>query len=427
MAFPLEGLRVLDGTWQLASAGGTRYLAALGAEVIRFEWKASFDTLRHLPPRAPEGGRAARDAATAPLPMQAPTSPNRAGYFNDVNAGRKGISLNMRHPEGKELFKQLLAVSDVYAEGYTATTMERWGIPFDEMLKINPRIVYCQQPGFGAHSRYREYRTVGPIANALSGLTEMVGMPEPHPPAGWGYSFSDWTGAYNLAMAILAGVHFQRRTGNGIWIDSSQVESGLAYTGTAVLDKEVNGRSYRRTGNRSAHRPAAPHGAYRCEGTDRWIAIAVNSEEEWSRFREAIGDPEWAREARFETVEGRLAHEDELDRLVEGWTSTRERFAAMDLLQRAGVRAGVCQDAEDRVDHDPQLGHLGWLVELEQTDIGTWPVKDVPITFSRTPAHQGGITGRGAPSYGEDTAPVLKELLGLSDAELARLAAADAI
>jgi crotonobetainyl-CoA:carnitine CoA-transferase CaiB-like acyl-CoA transferase len=422
VAFPLEGIRVLDGTWQLASAGGTRYLAALGAEVIRFEWKAAYDTLRHLPPRAPEGLRPARDAATAPLPMLGPTSPNHAGYFNDINAGRKGISLNMRHPEGKELFKQLLAVSDVYAEGYTATTMERWGIPFEEMLKINPKLVYCQQPGFGSHSKYRDYRTVGPIANALSGLTEMVGMPQPYPPAGWGYSFSDWTGAYNVAMAILAGLHHQRRTGEGIWIDSSQVESGLAYTGTAVLDKEVNGRSYQRTGNRSAYRPAAPHGAYRCEGTDRWIAIAVNSEDEWGRFCEAIGRPAWTADPRFATVEDRLAHEDELDRLVEGWTSAQEPFAAMDRLQRAGVRAGVCQNAQDRIDDDPQLQHLGWLVELPQSTIGTWPVKQVPFAFSRTPVDQGGTLGRGAPDYGEDTAHVLTTLLGLSEDEVARLA-----
>lgn len=422
MAFPLEGLRILDGTWQLASAGGTRYLAALGADVIRFEWKASYDTLRHLPPRAPEGYRAARDAATAPLPMASPESPNRGGYFNDINSGRRGISLNMRHPEGKELFKRLLAVSDVYAEGFTATTMERWGLPFEEMLKVNPRLVYCQQPGFGAHSKYREYRTVGPIANALSGLTEMVGMPEPYPPAGWGYSFSDWTGAYNLAMAILAGVHFQRRTGKGIWIDSSQVESGLAYTGTAVLDKEVNGRSYRRTGNRSAARPAAPHGAYRCQGRDRWIAIAVQSEEEWDRFCDAVGRPAWTTDARFATVAGRVEHEDELDRLVESWTSAQDAFTAMDLLQRAGVRAGVCQTAQDRVDHDPQLRHLAWLTELDQSEIGRWPVKDIPMSFSRTPVDQGGTIGRGAPSYGEDNHDVLSTLLGLDDDEIKRLA-----
>ena len=218
--FPLEGVRVLDGTWQLASAGGSRYLAALGAEVIRFEWKGSPDLLRIVPPPvfplAPAGGRDERRRATAPIQTAPTGSINRNGYFNDINAGRRGISLNMRHPKGKALFERLLAISDIYAEGYTASTMERWGLPFDEMLKINPRLVYCQQPGFGYHGQYRTYKTVGPIANALSGLTEMVGLPEPYPPAGWGYSYSDWTGAYNLALAMLAGLEYQRRTGHGI-------------------------------------------------------------------------------------------------------------------------------------------------------------------------------------------------------------------
>lgn len=425
--FPLAGIRVLDGTWQLASAGGTRYIAALGAEVIRFEWKGSLDLLRIVPPPvfplAPAGGREERRRATEPIQTMPTGSINRNGYFNDISAGRRGVSLNMRHPKGKELFERLLAVSDVYAEGYTATTMDSWGLPFEEMLEINPRLVYCQQPGFGYHGQYRTYKTVGPIANALSGLTEMVGLPEPYPPAGWGYSYSDWTGAYNMALAILAGLTYQRRTGKGIWIDSSQVESGIAYTGIPYLDHQVNGRTYLRTGNRSPYKQAAPHGAYRCRGVDRWLAISVFSDDEWDRFCSVIGSPEWTEEPRFASLEQRLANHDELDRHVEDWTRQWDPFDAMHALQAGGVRAGVCQTAEDRVDRDPQLDHLRWLVELPQTEIGEWPVREVPIRFGRTPASQGGVTGRGAPNYGEDNGYVFKGILGLSDDDLAQLEA----
>ena len=424
--FPLEGIRVLDGTWQLASAGGARYLAALGAEVLRFEWKGSLDLLRIVPPPvfplAPAGGREERRRAEAPIQTAPTGSINRNGYFNDISAGRRGFSLNMRHPKGKALFQRLLAESDVYAEGYTATTMERWGLPFEEMLKINPRLVYCQQPGFGYHGQYRTYKTVGPIANALSGLTEMVGLPDPYPPAGWGYSYSDWTGAYNLALAMLAGLEYQQRTGRGVWIDASQVESGIAYTGTAYLDAQVNGRTYSRTGNRSPYTPAAPHGAYRCRGADRWLAVAVFSDEEWDRFRAALGRPAWADDPRFATLESRLAHQDDLDRQVEAWTGGQDAFDAMRTLQEAGVRAGVCQTAEDRVERDPQLAHLDWLIELPQTEIGTWPVREVPIRYGRTPATQGGALGRGAPNYGEDNDYVFKAILGLSDDEVGELA-----
>lgn len=427
MTFPLKGVRILDGTWLLASGGGPRYLSALGAEVLHFEWKGSLDFLRFSTVLSPEGGREERKAATAPIPMTPTASLNRGGYFNDINAGRRGISLNMHHPKGKELFKRLLAISDVFAEGMTATTLERWNIPFSEMLKINPRIVYCQQPGFGYHGNYRDYRIVGPVAQAVSGITEQIGLPDPYPPAGWGYSYLDWGGAYNLAIGILAGLSYQRRTGKGIWIDSSQVEAGLSYSGTAILDKEANGRAYQRTGNRSPNKPAAPHAAYRCRGRDRWIAIAVFTEEEWDRFCAAVGRPAWTSDRRFATLALRLENESDLDAAVETWTLEQDPFDAMRLLQEAGVRAGVCQTSEDRVDHDPQLKHLEWLVELPQSEIGTWPVKDLPIKFSRTPAHQGGIIGRASPSYGEDNEYVYGEILGLSSAEIQALADDDAI
>jgi crotonobetainyl-CoA:carnitine CoA-transferase CaiB-like acyl-CoA transferase len=381
----------------------------------------------HMAPLAPEGGRAERDAATAPIRPGPPKNPNRAGYFNDINAGRKGISLNVRHPEGKELFKLLLAISDVFVEGFTAKTTEKWGLAFAEQLTINPRIVYCQQPGFGYHGQYRDLRTVGPIANALSGLTEMVGLPAPYPPAGWGYSYTDWTGAYNLALAVLAGLVYQRRTGKGIWIDASQVESGIAYTGTALLDYQVNAAPYVRTGNRSPGKRAAPHGAYRCTGDERWLAIAVFSDEEWQAFRRVIGNPAWTADDRFATFESRIAHQDELDALVETWTTTQDAFEAMHALQQAGVAAGVCQTAQDRVEADPQLSHLEWLTQLPQTEIGTWPVKQVPIAYSKTPADQAGLIKRGAPSYGEDNRAVFSELLGLSDSEIERLVAEDVI
>jgi crotonobetainyl-CoA:carnitine CoA-transferase CaiB-like acyl-CoA transferase len=255
----------------------------------------------------------------------------------------------------------------------------------------------------------------------------MAGLPEPYQPAGWGYSYSDWTGAYNLALAMLAGLEYQRRTGRGIWIDASQVESAIAYTGTAYLDNQVNGRTYRRTGNRSPYKPAAPHGAYRCRGTDRWLAIAVFTEEEWNCFRSALEYPAWSGDPKFATLELRLANQDELDSLVEAWTSERDPFEAMHLLQGRGVRAGVCQTAEDRVDHDPQLAHLEWLVELPQTEMGAWPVREVPIRYSAARATQGGSFGRGAPCYGEDNDYVLKGILGLSEGDIEQLIAEEVI
>jgi crotonobetainyl-CoA:carnitine CoA-transferase CaiB-like acyl-CoA transferase len=262
----------------------------------------------------------------------------------------------------------------------------------------------------------------GPTAQALSGLSEMSGLPEPYPPAGYGYAYLDWFGAWNMASAMMAALYRQRRTGKGCYIDSSQSETGIWLTGTAVLDYSANGRHWSRYGNRSPYKLAAPHGAYRTDGEDRWIAIGCFTEEEWQGLVGVLGNPEWAREERFATLESRLAHQDELDRLLDQVTQDWERFALMAALQSAGVPAGVCQTAEDRVEDDPQLKHLEWMIELPQTEIGIWPVKEFPVHFSETPAYMGGTLGRSGPNYGEDTEYVLGEILGLTKAEIDQLA-----
>jgi crotonobetainyl-CoA:carnitine CoA-transferase CaiB-like acyl-CoA transferase len=270
--------------------------------------------------------------------------------------------------------------------------------------------------------RYGRYRAVGPIAAALAGISEMSGLPGPAMPAGWGYSYLDWIGAYSFSAAMLAALHYRDRTGRGQWIDASQTESGIFIAGGSILDWSANGRPFARTGNRSPHRPAAPHGAYRCAGDDRWIAIACfDGDDDWERLAKVIGEP-WTSDGRFATFEGRLAHQDELDRHVNAWTATRDAYQTMEALQCAGVAAGVCQTAEDRCERDPQLDHLGWLTEVTGTKIGRWPIAEVPFRMSATPPHIGGVLDRGAPGYGEDNEWVLGELLGMSTKQIAELA-----
>ena len=157
-------------------------------------------------------------------------------------------------------------------------------------------------------------------------------------------------------------------------------------------------------------------------GEDRWIAIACFSEEEWQALLIAMGTPELREDSRFTTLSDRVRHQDELDRLVGRWTAGQEAYAAMHALQRRGVPAGVCQTAEDRCDHDPQLAALRWLTELEGTKIGRWPVVEMAAKLSATPGYAGGPIDRGAPCYGEDNAQILGELLGLDEGEIADLA-----
>jgi len=417
--FPLHGIRILDFTWFLASAGGTRFLSAFGAESIKVELKSHPDT--RMAAMAPVGGRAAREKATAPLPPV--NDPDMGGQFNNKNPGKRGISLNVRHPKGLEIAKRLVAISDIVAEGFSPGVLDSWGLGYDVLRAIKPDIIYAQQSGMGAKGTYGRFRTVGPIANSFSGLSEMSGLPEPAMPAGWGYSYLDWMGAYSFSLAMLSALYHRERTGEGQWVDASQSEVGLFINGTSILDWSANGRIWSRYGNRSPYKPAAPHGIYPCVGDDRWIAIACFTEAEWQALGTVAGHPGWASDSRFSTLTARLAHQDALDAAVRAWTRSQDAYQAMHHLQQAGVPAGVCQTAGDRCDHDPQLAALEWLTEVTGTKIGRWPIAEVPVKMSESPAYIGGRLDRGAPCYGEDNHYVYGELLGMSEREIEDLAA----
>jgi crotonobetainyl-CoA:carnitine CoA-transferase CaiB-like acyl-CoA transferase len=417
--FPLHNIRILDFTWFLASAGGTRFLSAFGAESIKVELKSHPDT--RLAAMAPVGGRAAREKATAPLPGV--TDIDMGGQFNNKNPGKRGISLNVRHPKGLEIARRLVAMSDIVAEGFSPGVLDNWGLGYDALRAIKPDIIYVQQSGMGAQGTYGRFRTVGPIANAFAGLSDMSGLPEPAMPAGWGYSYLDWMGAYSFALAMLSALFHRARTGEGQWIDASQTEVGLFINGTAILDWSANDRIWKRYGNRSPYKPAAPHGAYPCAGEDRWIAIACFNDAEWHALGEVAGHAEWTKDSRFADLAKRMAHQDALDELVGAWTQSQDAYALMMRLQKAGVPAGVCQTAGDRCDTDPQLAALEWLTELTGTKIGRWPVAEVPVKMSESPAYIGGRIDRAAPCYGEDNQYVFGELLGMSTKDIDALAA----
>ncbi|CAN5201974.1 hypothetical protein BH09ACT6_BH09ACT6_04920 [soil metagenome] len=420
--FALDGVRVIDLAWMLASAGAGRFFAAHGAEVIKVEHSSRIDGMRLGAAVPPEGGRAERDQATGPIFASRGSSLNRSGAFSEINAGKRGLSLNLKSAEGRELLTELIKDADVLIEGYSPGTLERMGFGYERLKEINPRIVYVQQSGMGQKGAFGNMRAFGPTAQAFSGLTEMSGMPEPYAPAGIGYSYLDWGGAYQMAMAMMAGLYRQRVTGKGCWIDSSQTEVGMYLSGTTTLDFVVNGRGSSRTGNRSPNKPAAPSGAYRTSGTDRWIAISAFTQQQWEALVDELGLHHLLDDVRFTTLSDRLAHHDALDTEISAATGRREGYELMLSLQAKTVPAGVCQTARDRVETDPQLRHLQWLVELEQTEIGTWPVRELSGRLSETPSYIGGILDRHSPNYGEDSDYVFREILGLSESEIERLA-----
>ena len=420
---PLAGVRIVDLTRLGYGAEATQLCGAMGAEVLRIESRTRPDPIRMMAPFVPlPGEEPSGDVGLTAVTVREKGF-NRGGIFYKYNGGgKRSITLNLKDPRGLDVLKRLVATADVLAESFSTGALARMGLPYDELRRIRANIIYVSMSGFGHRGRDAAHVTLGPTAQALTGLTYLVGLPGRRP-AGWSFSYLDHMGGYLGAYAILAALHHRNRTGEGQHVDVSQIEPGIPLAGPAVLDRQANDRRYRRPdtppGNRSPEPPMAPHGAYRTAGADEWVAIACRDDADWGRLRAVIGA--WAREARFDTVEGRRANEDELDRLVETWTSGHERYAVADRLTAAGIPAAPVQNARDRVERDPQLRARGYFVPLPHSETGEHPQERPPFRLSDSDVHPGGRIRRGPPCIGEDTHEVLRRTLGMTDAEISAL------
>jgi crotonobetainyl-CoA:carnitine CoA-transferase CaiB-like acyl-CoA transferase len=399
----LSGIRICDFSGQLAGAGATKWLSAFGAEVIRIEdpvREGRWDILRGTSPFVDER-----------------RGIEFGGGFNNHNTDKLGITLNLRTERGKELLAEIIRRSDCVTENFAAGVMERWGFGYEQQKAIKPDIIYVSNCGFGFSGPYRDFKSWGPIAQAVSGLTFSSGLPD-LPPAGWGFSYMDHTGGYYMAIAILLALVHRQRTGEGQWVDLACSEAALTLNGPALLDWTVNGRPSRRPGqpnsNRSTSPPMAPHGIYPCQGDDEWVGIACRSDADWVRLAPLM-DGAVGRDERFATLQGRLAHEDALDAEVAAWTAGQDKFEVQRRLRSAGVPCSAVQKPGERVEHDPDTEGLWPLIT--HTAMGELRVDGMPAKFSRTPWRM----EHGAPCLGEHNELVFGRLLGLSPADVAQL------
>lgn len=387
----LQGVRILDFSWFAAGPQATKVLGAHGAEVLRVESQAMMDSLRLAPPLA-----------------EGEPQINKGYWFANVNAQKASITLNMNRPEGQELARKLAAISDIVFNNFGAHVMEKWDMAYQDLVRVNPDIIVVEMPMYGKTGPRKNYDGFGNGVFALAGLCFLTTYPGV-PPVGTPINYPDHSSnPYHAAVAMLAALHHRHQTGRGQYVDISQVESTASVLDTAVLEYTANGHIAQPQGNRSPY--AAPHGIYGCRGENRWCAIAVTSQEEWHAFRRGIGNPEWAADSRFATLAGRLKHGEELDRLVEEWTSTRSPEEVMHTLQRAGVPAGTVQNSADLL-ADPQLQARGFYTRLEHPEIGAHTYEGPSVILSRTP---GQITQRG-PLLGEHNDHVFRDLLGLPE------------
>jgi len=475
----LEGVKICDFTRVIVGPLTTKTLSDYGAEVIKIEGNNNLDVFR----------------------IQAP-NPDLSAAFNQWNTGKMSVTLNLNDPRAREIALKIAAWADIVIENFAGGVISKLGLSYENIQKVNPDVIMlssCMQGQTGPFARHPGW---GFQLSALSGFSNITGWPD-RPPPDIGVYTDFITPQYNVCLLIGA-LLYRKRTGKGMYIDTAQFETGLHFIAPLMLDYFVNGRVANRMGNRSDS--AAPHNAYRCKDEprycrigivsdedwkkcseaaghpewvkderftapekrsankdelqklveswttglnvedvmnamspagipverlvdydactktdnafrckdeERWCAVAVTTGEEWLNFCRVIGNPAWTKESRFSTLEGRKENEEELDRLVETWTTGYLAFEVMNLMQNGGVPAGVVEDGEDQLEHDLQTRHRNLFREVEHPRLGKLRSVSSPFKLSKASCEV-----KSSPLLGEHNEYVLKEILGYSDEEV---------
>lgn len=380
----LQGIRILDFTWLLAGPYATRLVADFGAEVIKIQSR-----------------KTAKGAES-----------NATGYFNMWNRNKLSITLDMSYPEARDIVLKLVRISDVIVENFTPRVMSNWGLSYETLKEVKPDLIMVSMSGMGHTGPWRDFVTLGPTIQALSGMTYLTSFSE-DAPLGLGYSYADPVAGLFAALAILASLEYRDRTGQGQYIDISEYETMCALLGPTILDYTINHHLAKPQGNNPNYISAVPYGCYQCLGDDRWCVIAVSTEEEWHALCQALGLPTWTREEKFSTLSKRRENSEELNELLEQWTGSHTAEEVMSLLQKAGVPCGVVSDAVDLA-NDQQLESREFFIQLPHPVLGNTRIDSTPVRLSRTPAQ----FRRSAPLLGQDNHYVYQKLLGMDEPQL---------
>ena len=397
----LDGIRILDLTMVFAGPVSTEIFAELGAEVIKIEsiQRADVFTRANVYPENDPGE----------------DNWNRGCIFHTLNAGKKGVSLNLGSEEGREIFKRLVKISDAVIENYSPRVMDNWGLNYEELKKIKPDIIMVSISGLGHYGPLRDFYMYVPGMEGMSGLTHITGFPE-EPPLLSGCAYGDWVTGANAAAALVTALFYRMQTGEGQYVDLSGREAVACHIGDVITEYTHTGQIPERIGN--SHPAAAPHGCYRCSGEDSWVNIAVENEDQWQKFCEVIGSPAWIKEAKFSTLEQRLQNREELDGHVEEWTVGHGHIEIMKMMQEAGIPAGAALNMKE-INTDPHLVERGFFSLINHGDgIGKRPIPgQMPAKFSEAEHF---IQER-APRFAQDDSYVFASLLGMSETEINRL------
>ncbi len=393
---PLKGVRVVDFTWAWAGPYATLLLAFMGAEVIKVE---SLKRLDHTRVRSLMGG-----------PVTG--GPDYSTVFNDMNLNKLSLRLDLTRPKAIEIVKRLVKISDVVTQNMRPGVMEKLGLSYEVLKGVNPKIIMLSSSAVGATGPERTYAGYAPTFCATGGLAYISGYPEGTPITLSGAI--DTRVGTTAAFAVLAALNYRQRSGQGQFIDLSSAEAVSCLMGEVFLGHAMNQRVTERRGNRDDS--MAPHNCYPCRGQDRWVTIAISTEEEWEAFRQVLGNPAWSGEERFNSARSRYQHQEQLDRLISEWTVQHTDYEVTDSLQKVGIAAAPTLNG-DMVRDDPHLKERDILTEVNHQKIGKRLVVTPPWRFSTNHAQ----VSRSAPLIGEHNGYVLGELLGMSQDEIEQL------
>jgi crotonobetainyl-CoA:carnitine CoA-transferase CaiB-like acyl-CoA transferase len=396
---PLAGLKVLDLTWVVAGPVIGRALADFGATVVRVESSTRVETARHMPPF-----------------YTGKPGPENSSLYITWNSGKLGVSIDMSTEAGRDIVRRLAAWSDVVIEAFAPGQMKRWGLDYETLSAGRDDLIMLSTSIMGQTGPFSKLAGYGNVGAALSGFQDIVGWPD-LPALGPFGPYTDYVGPRFSIVTLLAALDERRRTGQGCYIDVSQVEAGVYFQSPELADYAASGTVVHRNGN--ADRDYVPHGVYPCldeNGKERFVAIAARTDEDWQQLAMAMGRPDLATAGDLATVSGRRLQEPALDEAIAAWTSTMTCEAATEVLQAVGVPAHLSASSRDFCD-DPQLAHRGHLIRLPHAVHGTVIVEGPRYQLSETP----GRVTRAAPMFGEDNAHVLIDILGFSQDEVTKL------
>ncbi len=401
----MSGLRVLDLTRVWAGPIAGRLLGDLGADVIHIEspWnRGPLEVSEDLPDLT----------HTFPDNELGERHWNRNGGFNKLARNKRGVAIDLSSEEGRQLFRELIAVSDVILENYSPRVFPQWGLDWDSLQQINPSIIHISMPGYGAKGPGANRVALGPVIEAATGMTMMSGYADSIPYRS-GVAWPDpVSGMSAVAGTLVALWRRMASGGNGQRVETAMIESMGTFAGDELLSAQIVGHPPPRRGNREPG--IAPQGVYRCLGDDRWVAISVTSDQEWRLLCDLAGLPDgWKRWELWE----RESRHDEIDVALGIWSRSISPSEAAMRLQGGGVISAVVADARDLLESD-HLAERGFWAELGGIDMGTLRYPGCPVRLSKTPA----TYRRGAPGLGEHNGEVLSELLGMNEAEIAALA-----